>query len=445
MKFVIAFLVCLPALAWGQKASLLGPRAMTQNSELVVHGADSKLRAAIVLEGESLLRSMATIAGEPKGSPYPVVLEIHPEEEGLPSRIVRAFHTLPENENRYRLQVDMRLGAGGTFDQERLRLVLLEMFIMERGLQSLPQGEVADQVGVPSWLLYGLMASLDWDEGKIERRVYSSLMKSGGWMAVEKLIEEKEVEKMDRLGRDLFKASSCALVRAFLKQPKGKDGMAALVLGVGTYEGEQLSLLQNHFPEVNLSRLGLERMWMLQVAAMAQSRLSDAMTIRETEAALERAVFLLIPRDGKTAKSPGLGEWAEVLDLEDEARMEAVRASSDQLVQLSYRSFPTYRQVIAGYMQILAELGAGKAEDVDEALASMEIFRKAESERYEQLLDLMDWYHLTTVKKESGEFDEYLKLKKSLEESPKIKGDPIHEYMDRAQKLFEMPKEKNSP
>jgi hypothetical protein len=56
----------------------------------------------------------------------------------------------------------------------------------------------------------------------------------------------------------------------------------------------------------------------------------------------------------------------------------------------------------------------------------------------------MDRYHLSTVKRESGEFDEYLKLKKSLEESPKIKGDPIHEYMDRAQNLFEKSKPKNS-
>ncbi|MDB4754566.1 hypothetical protein OAF84_04720 [Akkermansiaceae bacterium] len=113
-------------------------------------------------------------------------------------------------------------------------------------------------------------------------------------------------------------------------------------------------------------------------------------------------------------------------------------------MQLSYRSFPTYRQVIAGYLQLLAELGAGKVKDVDETLASMQTFREAESERYQQLLDLMDWLHLSTVKEESGEFEEYLKLKKSLEESPKIKGDPIHEYIDRAQNLFEKPKPKNS-
>lgn len=444
MKFALAIFFCLSGLLWGQDSPLTGQRASTQNEELVVHRGSSKLRAVIVQEGEDLLRSMATIAGEPKGKPYPVVLEIHPAKEEAPSRIVRSFRTLPENENRYRLQVDLRLGAGESFDQENLRLVLLEMFIIERGLKSLPDGERATQVGVPAWLLYGLMASLEWDDGKMDRRVYGSLLKSGGWMEVEKLVDQKEVEKMDRLSRDLYRASTCALVRAFLKQPKGKDGMAQLVSVVGTFEGEQISLIQNHFSEVNLSRKGLERMWMLQVAAMAQSRLANAMTIAETEAELKRGLYLLIPRGGETEKSPGLDEWAEVLDLEDAARREAVRASSDQLVQLSYRSFPTYRQVIAGYLQLLAELGAGKVKDVDETLASMQTFREAESERYQQLLDLMDWLHLSTVKEESGEFEEYLKLKKSLEESPKIKGDPIHEYMDRAQNLFEKPKPKNS-
>ena len=443
MKFAIVILFCLSGFALGQNAAGLGQRASTQNAELVVHGGNSKLRAVIVQEAESLLRSMVTIAGEAKGKPFPVVLEIHPPKVESPFRIVRSFRTLPESENRYRLQVDLRLGAGGAFDQESLQLVLLEMFIIERSLQGLPEGRSTDRVEVPAWLLHGLMASLSWDSGKVDRGVYASLLKSGGWMEIEKLVEQKEVDKMDRLSRDLFRASSCALVRAFLKQPRGKAGMAALISMVGIYEGEQLSLLRNHFPEVNLSRLGLERMWMLQVAAMAQSRLSDAMNVAETEAALDRALYLLIPRGGKTVKSLGLGEWAEVLGLEDDARREAVRGSSDQLVQLSYRSFPTYRQTIAGYLQILAELSAGKVEDVDETLASIQTFRDAESERYQQLLDLLDWYHLSTVKEESGEFEEYLQLKKSLEESPKINGDPIHGYMDRAQKLFEKPKPKD--
>ena len=444
MKFALLIFLSLSSSLLGQNNLLNGQRASTQQEELVVHGGNSKLRAVIVQEGEALLRSLVTIAGEPKGKPYPVVLEIHPAKDEAPSQIVRGFRTLPESENLYRLQVDIRLGAGGSFDQENLRLVLLEMFIIERGLKSLPEGERATQVEVPAWLLYGLMASLDWDDGKMDRRVYASLLKSGGWMEVEKLVDQKEVEKMDRLSRDLYRASACALVRAFLKQPNGKEGMGQLISVVGTFEGEQLSLIQNHFAEVNLSRQGLERMWMLQVAAMAQSRLADAMTIAETEAELKRALYLLIPREGKTEKSPGLDEWAEVLDLEDDARKEAVRASSDQLVQLSYRSFPTYRQVIAGYLQLLAELGAGKVKDVDETLASMQTFREAESERYQQLLDMLDWYHLSTVKEESGEFEEYLKLKKNLEEPPKIKGDPIHEYMDRAQKLFAKPKSKKS-
>jgi len=440
MKLALLIILGLSSLLFGQNNALTGQRATTQEEELVVHGGNSKLRAVIVQTGEELLRSMATIAGEPKGKPYAVVLEIHPPKEEALSRIVRSFRTLPENENRYRLQVDMRLGAGGAFDLERLRLVLLEMFIIERGLKSMPEGERASQVEVPAWLLYGLMASLDWDDGKMDRRVYASLLKSGGWMEVEKLVDQKEVEKLDLLSRDLFRASACALVRAFLKQPRGKEGMAQLVSVVGTFEGEQLSLIRNHFSDVNLSRQGLERMWMLQVAAMAQSRQADVMTIAETEAELKRGLFLLIPREGKTEKSPGLGEWAEVLALEDEARMEAVRASSDQLVHLTWRSFPTYRQVIAGYLQLLAELGAGKVEDVDETLASMQTFRDAELERYQQLLDLLDWYHLSTVKEESGEFEEYLEIKKSLEEPPKIIGDPIHEYMDRAQKLFEKQK-----
>jgi len=45
------------------------------------------------------------------------------------------------------------------------------------------------------------------------------------------------------------------------------------------------------------------------------------------------------------------------------------------------------------------------------------------------------------VKEESGKFDDYLALKKELEKPLKPKNDPIIDYVDRAQKLFESQKD----
>ena len=80
---------------------------------------------------------------------------------------------------------------------------------------------------------------------------------------------------------------------------------------------------------------------------------------------------------------------------------------------------------------------------IAEALDNLEMFREAEKRRYERLLDLLDWYHLSTVQEESGEFDDYLLIKKELEKAEVPVDDPILEYLDKAQKLFE--KRKNGP
>ncbi|MDB4319287.1 hypothetical protein N9976_01525, partial [bacterium] len=99
--------------------------------------------------------------------------------------------------------------------------------------------------------------------------------------------------------------------------------------------------------------------------------------------------------------------------------------------------FPTYRPVIGGYLKTLADLTGEKRDHIMQALDNLNMFREAERRRHERLVDLLDWYHLSTVQEDSGEFDDYLAVKKELEKAEVPADDPLINYVDQAQKLFE--------
>jgi len=195
---------------------------------------------------------------------------------------------------------------------------------------------------------------------------------------------------------------------------------------------------------VNLGREGLEKWWLSQVAALAEPGLTQTMTIPGTDKELTDALKLYLPYETGQLIPYGIESWPDVMDLEENKdRLTAIRQASDLLTGLSYRCFPTYRTVVGGYLKTLSDLTGEERGHIAEALDNLEMFREAEKRRYERLLDLLDWYHLSTVQEESGEFDDYLLIKKELEKAEVPVDDPILEYLDKAQKLFE--KRKNGP
>ena len=280
-----------------------------------------------------------------------------------------------------------------------------------------------------------------WKNGKGDRRMYSSLMESGGWIEVEDLVDRAAIAGLDVLSRELFRASSGALVMALLAQNQGAKSLAEFLGKVAVFEGEQMILLRTHFPQANLGPKGLERWWMLQVAALSEKKLSEAMTIPETDERLSGILELHLKNENEEAFRVSLGSWRQVAGLQSqEERIESIRPANDLLAHLSFRCFPTFRPVIAGYLKILSDVADGKTEEVEEMIRNLEEFRTAEVERHQKLVDLMDWYHLSSVRKESGEFEDYLKMQKNLRKGNEFEKDPLHQYLDKVQKVFEKPK-----
>ena len=436
MKVLLLLLCFCPVVLFGQqdKTSSVGGR-------LTVYGGNSALRIAIVQDAETVIKDLDKLVGELTGKPNPIVLQLYPETEGSESKIVRQFLKLTDGSQRYQLKVDLRLGRGNSFDRDQLDRVLLEMLLIERTLRALPEGESAERVEVRPWLIDGMSEALLWSQNKGDRRMYSSLVDSGGWIEIEKLADRTTVGDLDVLSRELFRASSGALVMGLLAQPQGKESMANFLGNVATYDGEPLNLLRTYFPRVNLGAQGLERWWMLQVAAMSELRLTEAMTIPETEKELAKILeFHLLDSTGQ-AYRVGIESWPVVAMISTpEERLHSVRPASDLLAHLSFRCFPTYRPVIGGYLRLLSDLATGEAENPAEVIENLQVFRTAEAGRYEKMIDLMDWHHLSSIKKESGEFEDFLRLTQNIRKGDDMKNDPLQNYLDEVQKIFEAPK-----
>ena len=174
--------------------------------------------------------------------------------------------------------------------------------------------------------------------------------------------------------------------------------VAEFLAKVAVFEGEQMILLRTHFPQANLGPKGLERWWMLQVAALSEKKLSEAMTIPETNERLSEILELHLKNENEEAFRLSLESWRQVAGLESkEERIESIRPANDLLAHLSFRCFPTFRPVIAGYLKILSDIADGKTDEVEEMIENLKEFRLAEVERHRKLVDLMDWYHLCLV------------------------------------------------
>ena len=433
MKFPVMLLFVMSLLVTGQENE-----TSTTEGRVTFTGGSPGLRRAMVQDAGDLVKGLDLLAGKLTGKPFPIYVQLYPAVAGKPSAMTRSFYVSKQGESKYRLQINLRVGPGNAFDRKEFDRLLLELVVMERTLRALPEEKTPEKVEVRPWLVEGLLEAMAWEQGRGDRRMYSSLMESGGWVEVDKLVDRVGLAETDVLSRELFRASSGALVMALLSQSQGKLSMKEFLGKVAVFEGEQLTLLRTHFPQANFGPKGLERWWMLQVAAMSEKKVTEAMTIPETEERLRKVLELYLKDEKGGPMRVGLDSWRMVAGLETrEARIEAARPAADLLAHLSFRCFPTYRRVIGGYVQLLSDLAEEKTEKFEERMANLETYRAAEMRRHAQLIDLMDWYHLANVREESGEFEDYLRVRENLRKSESGRSDPMNRYLDKVEKVFE--------
>ncbi len=445
MRFgiLIMLLPTMAGLALGQEevapvdpdgGNVAKPMTESRSRQFVVHGANLQVRNAVATMADETRKALVDEIGGGADFKNPIVIQLRGMPGGkVPPNLfaVQGFGL----KNGFRLQLDIHLARG--VDREELERRILELLIFERSLRGRNPNGFEDRLLVPDWLLEGLLEKFRWKRKEGDRNLYAALFKRKALFTVERLLPEEAARGLGAGERAAFRASSGALVMALLEQNGGKEGMAGFLGEIATFEGLPMALLMKHFPEMNLGENSLEKWWALQLARMAEAPVTEMMTIAETEKALDAALVIRFDNGQGGSIELQSAQFRDVVALDPERRLAAIKPVADRLILMSFRSFPGHGPVISGYLAILGDLMADRDENLDARLAKLEESRVYLRQTGTRMRDILEWYHITTAREVSGEFEDYMKTKEALERDPTPRTGPISEYLDSIQKIYE--------
>lgn len=370
----------------------------------------------------------------------PIRIMLIEPQAGAPAKretVLRLGH----DGERYEITVYVNLGRG--FRPEPFSRAVTEALVYASGLAGRAY-EKDLPFAVPPWFVEGLQEATSWRLNRSDRKLYDALSRSGGLFKLDEIfaLSEAEYASIDAASKAAFRVSAGALVMALLEQPDGKDGFRSFLAELASYQGEMPELLRRHFPDLNLSASSLEKWWKLQLANKGMAPLTESLGVMETDRALDEALKLRHHDAEGALREIPLAEWELIAGKEEAERVEAVRIAQDDLLRLSYRSFPSYRMLLMEYQTLLSNLAKGDTRDMAKSLALLSDTRATMVSKAKRARDFMDWFEITRARETSGVFDDYLSLKARLKAQPKERKDGMSEYLDRLDPLFTLPEER---
>lgn len=410
-------------------------RATSRSGQFRVSGADGLLRGTVALMAEDAKDELLLLTGEKDAWKVPVSIILHGKQgDPLPPRSLAL--KLLFSEAGFDLRLDVHLSRG--IETERFKHTTTTALLYERALRGRPPGQPDTPLRVPPWLVEGLREATAWQQKRSDRRLYEALFKHGGLFKLDDLfaVNDAQYEELDGAMHAAFRVSSGALVMALLKQPQGRDGFLSFLSESAAFEGEMPTLLRRHFPDLNLSETSLAKWWTLQIADLTTPTLTEVLTIAETEAALDDALYLNIGSAEGDAQRKPLSDWQDLKALKAPERAEAVRPAQDSLVRLSYRCFPSYRPIIAEYQIVLGAIAHNKTKKTASQLAGLLETRHTMLAKSTRARDYLDWFEITRARDTSGVFEDYMRLKERLHAQPRNRDDNLSKYLDRMNQIF---------
>ncbi len=411
----------------------------SESGQFRVRGSGGDLRGSVALLAEQTRSELLKLIGETHARfTTPVNISLLPASSAdNASRLINKSITF--SDQGYQIQVTVPAEKG--LNVERFQYTITSALIYERGLAEQTPAGFDSPLLVPPWLVEGIREATRWQLGMSDRRLYEALFRSGGLFSQDDMFNMPETTylALDAASRAAFQVSSGALVMALLEQPDGKTAFRQLLANVARFTGEMPSLLRRHFPDLNLSENSMAKWWNLQLAQKSEARLTESLTIFETEDALNHALrFHFRDETGNLREEP-VDSWPEILELSIDERAVATRAAADSLVRLSYRCFPSYRPILASYQEFIVLIQQEKPQP-DTLAAKLNVLTETRdniTSKAERARDYMDWFEITRARETSGAFDDYLRLKKQLRENPRhARSDPLSNMLDRFDLIF---------
>jgi len=419
----------------------------SRSEQFRVRGGNPYDRGAAALLAEETKDELLKITGEkdqwrvPENK-VPINITLFGKQgDPLPPRTVAM--DLLFGEAGYDLRINIHLSRG--LDRAPFQSAVTAALIYERALRGRPAVASDTPMVVPPWLVEGLHEATAWRQKTSDRRLYEALFKRGGLFKLDDLfaVTQRGYETMDGASRAAFRISAGALVMALLEQPDGIEGFRSWLNEVAAFDGETPVLLRKHFPDLNLSESSFEKWWILQLAHKGAAKLTDVLSIAETETQLTEALQLNYRDAEGLMQRAEPTEWATLANADEAERLAAVLAAEDALVRLSYRCFPSYRSVLLDYQLVLKSLNKGQLDNAK--IAELAATRSTMISKAVRARDFMDWFEITRARETSGAFDDYLRLKERLKSNPHSRNDDLSRYLDRMDKVFHREDAKPKP
>ena len=369
-------------------------------------------------------------------------------------------------DQRFIIKVEVKLHDA--FRESAFRLKLLEALLIEQVIApyALSTGDFALQkVEVPEWILHGFDQLISHRRGGSPSAFYRGFLTSGQMLKPDEIVAVKGVDKLDAVDYAIFRASASAMVEALLDQPEGDAGMRSLLGDLGRPGAVPLDvLLRQHFPAVREMDEGLEKWWALEVASLGQQQGFEFLGREETERILDEALTLRfegVPESAPVAKpvkkglfdfgkakeddgarSVGTGPFVGTIDqyqnyLGRAGTKEKLTRAFENIQHLKRSGFPLYRPVFTAYEAVITKLVKGEVSGLDAELASLAEMRSKIREALVRTEDYLNYFEATRAPRRSAAFDEYMKVRKMLDDTPAPRrNDRISQHLDALEVEF---------
>ncbi len=363
-------------------------------------------------------------------------------------------------DNRFLIRLEVKLHdriKDEDFRLEALRALLVELALIPY-LKD-PSTMPLDEVAIPEWLVHGFDQLIEHRRSGSPSMFYRGILSSGQMLTPSDILLVADAGELDPVQLAAFRASSSALIEALLNQPEGNTGIRSFVgeLARPNPVAPEV-LLRQHFPAFREMDQGLEKWWALEVSSLGQQQSFEFLDREETERFLTYALSLRISPDppGKGFAEVSKGKFLRIFkskeapdasgnepepfigtveDFPDfihfaDAKDE-LEDAVDRLHQLEQIGFPLYRPLFKSYRNVLMKLAKGQTRGVEEELKALVETRVKIRDTLVHAEDYLNYFEATRAPARSSAFDDYIRVKRSLEENDlPQRNDQITRYLD---------------
>lgn len=369
------------------------------NRSFRVIGRYPKLRSEVSsLAGKILkqFRDQLDEKDEKLKIPIDIVLAGDINKKGVGSPYRKTFGTKPSGEYYVELAVDISRLKG-----PELRRAIMEVISYSYALSS--ADVVADDATlVPHlWFIDGMIEMMAWKNDASPSKQYLLLQKNPKLFDLDEIftVTEDKYKNFDLGTQRSYRAASGAFIMALLDQENGASNVESMLNNLAMFQGDTENLLKQHFPDLSKGKNGTRVAWLLQLAAMSVPKLSEVMTMIESEKALEKALQFRYLNEEGLQQSLGIDAFEAILELEEQERRRVILPVSRQLNHLNNRCFPFYKEILAGYGNVLSALSKGEKKGVASIVAGLKNERELQLRAATQARDFMDLYEIQTTQK----------------------------------------------